>query len=146
MYKNYLLSLFLIAVPLHGAAEVERSVDKDGNVTFSDKPVQGSVSSERIGIDSSSPSPDRLNESVQESQDIIDKARRSQQKRDSINNKNNGSNQSVEEARKQLEESKVVREGDRRGTARGGSRLTPEYQERVKAAERNLEQIQKNTK
>jgi len=150
MNSKYLLVLFLIVVPLQTTAEVARSVDKQGNVTFSDKPVSGSVTSERISVDAAAPSTDRANKSRQESQAIIDKAKRSQQQRDSTGQsevqRSSTSAQDVDNARKQLEKAKVVGEGDRQGKARGGSRLTPEYNERVKAAEDNLRKAQDASK
>ena len=144
MNRKWLIALFLAVTSLQATAEAERSVDAQGNVTFSDKPVAGSVTSDRISIDA--PSPDRIHESQQESQAIIDKANRSQQQRDATGQreaqKSKASKQSVENARKQLEQSKIVGEGDRQGKAGGGTRLTPEYQERVKAAEKNLKQAE----
>ena len=50
-------------------------------------------------------------------------------------NQRKAARQEVEGAEKRLEEATQVREGDRIGTAGGGSRLTPEYQERVRDAE-----------
>ena len=146
MNSKWLIALFLAFTSLQATAEAERSVDAQGNVTFSDKPVTGSVTSERISIDAPAPSPDRINKSQQESQAIIDKANRSQQQRDTTGQreaqKSKTSKQSVENARKQLEQAKIVGEGDRQGKAGGGTRLTPEYQERVKAAEENLKQAE----
>ncbi len=149
MDSKYLLIFFLIVVPLQATAEVARSVDQQGNVTFSDKPVSGSVTSERISIDAPAPSTDSINKSQQESQAIINKAKRSQQQRDRVVQRgaqSSTSAQDVENARKQLEKAKVVGEGDRLGNAKGGSRLTPQYLERVKAAENNLKKTQDATR
>lgn len=146
MNSNWTIIIILAVAPLQVIAEAERSVDTQGNVTYSDKPVAGSVKSDRISIDAPAPSPDRINESKQDSQQIIDKANRSQQQRDTASKtdaqRNKTSGQQVENARKQLEKSKVVGEGDRKGKAGGGTRLTPEYHERVKAAEDNLKRAQ----
>jgi len=143
MYRKYLFTLIFIVTPLQATAEVERSVDKQGNVTFSDKPVAGSVSSESVSIDAPAPSSDRVNKSQRESQAIIDKAKRSQQQPVSTGQSGVSKKQSVENARKQLDQAKVIGDNDRRGKAGGGSRLTPEYLDRVKAAEKNLEQAEK---
>ncbi len=143
---KWLIAVFLVVTPIQATAEAERSVDAQGNVTFSDKPVAGSVTSERISIDAPTPSPARINKSQQESQTIIDKANRNQQQRDAAGKreaqKSMTSKQRVQNARNQLEKSKVVGEGDRQGKAGGGTRLTAEYQERVKAAEKNLKQAE----
>jgi hypothetical protein len=49
----------------------------------------------------------------------------------------------AEAAEKRLEEATQVREGDRMGTAAGGSRLKPEYHERVRDAEAEVERAKK---
>ena len=130
--------LLLAAFTLPAAADAIRSVDKDGNVTFSDKPAPGSVEAKKISIDAPPPPPqERMTESQREAQAIIDKANRSQPPRDAASQSESMQNtrQDLESARKQLDEAKIVREGDRQGKAGGGTRLTPEYQERVRKAE-----------
>ena len=138
---NYkIISLLLLAaISQPATADALRSVDKDGNITFSDTPVAGSVKSERISIDAAAPSRDGLNDSQREAQAIIDKANRIDTSKPRKTQQNQPTKQQrVKSARKELEESKVVREGDRIGKAGGGTRLTPEYLERVKKAERAL--------
>ena len=143
MNFRILTTLLLVATALPAAAEVVRSVDKEGNVTFSDQPVKGSVESSSIKIDAPAPSGKELTESQKEAQDIIHKANQipstSQDKGQAVTaaEKNLGS------AVAELEAAKVVGEGDRKGTASGGSRLTPEYLERVKDAEENVAKAQK---
>jgi ribosomal protein L19E len=46
----------------------------------------------------------------------------------------------LESAEQRLQEAKVVGPGDRKGTASGGSRLTPQYIQRVQEAEQEVEQ------
>ena len=138
MFFKVIPALLLATLSLYATADAVRSVDKDGNVTFSDAPVPGSVESERISIDAPPPPQERMTESQREAQAVINKANRIQPQQGSASqNKDmqNTSRQDVESARKQLEESKVVGEGDRQGKAGGGTRLTPEYHERVKRAE-----------
>ena len=137
---NYkILSLLLLAaISQPATADALRSVDRDGNITFSDEPVAGSVESERISIDAAAPSRDSLNESQREAQAIIDKANRIDTGKQRETQQNPSSKQRVESARKQLEDSKVVGEGDRIGKAGGGTRLSPEYLERVRQAEQAL--------
>jgi hypothetical protein len=133
------LALFLAILSLHATADALRSVDKDGNVTFSDALVPGSVESERINIDAPTPPQERMTGSQREAQDIIDKANRIPPQQDTAGQtrdmQNTPAGQDLESARKQLEQSKVVGEGDRQGKAGGGTRLTPEYHERVQGAE-----------
>ena len=137
---NYkIISLLLLAaISQPATADALRSVDKDGNITFSDAPVAGSVESETISIDAAPPSRDSLNASQREAQAIIDKANRIDTGKHRETQQNPSSKQRVESARKELEDSKVVREGDRIGKAGGGTRLTPEYLERVRKAEQAL--------
>ena len=130
--------LLLAAISQQAMADAMRSVDRDGNVTFSDKPVAGSIESERVRIDAPAPSRDSLNASQREAQAIIDKANRIDTSSQSKTQPGQSSKQRVESARKELEASKVVRAGDRQGKAGGGTRLTPEYHERVRQAEQAL--------
>jgi hypothetical protein len=139
MNYKILPALFLATLSFHANADTLRSVDKDGNVTFSDKAIPGSVESEKISIDAPPPPQERMTESQREAQAIINKANRIQPTQGATSQtkdmQNTSSSQDLESARKQLEESKVVGEGDRQGKAGGGTRLTPEYHERVKRAE-----------
>ncbi len=129
----------LAALSLHAAAEAVRSVDKDGNITFSDTPVAGSVESEEIRLDAPSPTQERVNESRREAQATIDRANRSQQQRDAASQPKkieaSSAKLNLENARIKLEKAKIVGAGDRKGRVGGGSRLTPEYLERVERAE-----------
>ena len=135
--------LLLAAISQQTTADALRSVDRDGNITFSDEAVSGSVESERISIDAAVPSRDSLNDSQREAQAIIDKANRIDTGNPPKTQQGQSANQRVESARKQLEASKVVGEGDRQGKAGGGTRLTPEYHERVRKAEQALKEAEK---
>jgi type IV secretory pathway VirB10-like protein len=139
MNYKIISALLLTMLSLHANADAIRSVDKDGNVTFSDAPVPDSVESETISIDAPPPPQERMTESQREAQATINKANRSQQQQDAASQakemENTSAQQDLDTARRQLEESKVVGEGDRQGKAGGGTRLTPEYHERVQGAE-----------
>ena len=143
MNFRILSTLFLVAMVLPAAAEVVRSVDKEGNVTFSDQPVKGSVESSSIKIDAPAPSGKELTESQQEAQDIIQKANQmpsaSQDREQAVK----AAEKNLESAKAELKAAKVVGEGDRKGTAGGSSRLTPAYLERVKDAEETVVKAQK---
>jgi hypothetical protein len=142
---NYkILSLLLLAaISQPATADALRSVDKDGNITFSDAPIAGSIESETINIDATPPSRDSLNASQREAQAIIDKANRIDTGNKHETQQGPSTKQRVESARKELEASKVVREGDRQGKAGGGTRLTPGYHERVRKAEQALKDAEK---
>ena len=143
MHYKILSLLLLAAISQPATADALRSVDRDGNITFSDGPVPGSVESERIRIDAPAPSRDSLNESQQEAQAIIDKANRINTSDPRETQQKQSAKQRIEIARKQLEVSKVVGEGDRIGKAGGGTRLSPEYLERVRLAEQILKEAEK---
>lgn len=143
MNFRILSTLLLVATTLPATAEVVRSVDKDGNVTFSDQPVEGSVESSNIKIDAPAPSGKELTKSQQEAQDVIQKANQipsaSQDREQAVT----AAEKNLESAKAELEAAKIVGEGDRKGTAGGGSRLTPEYLQRVKDAEEKVTKAQK---
>ena len=143
MKLQIISTLLLIATTLPAAAEVVRSVDKDGNVTFSDQPVEGSVESSRVQIDAPTPSGSELTESQKEAQDIIKRANQIPSTSQDRDQAVTAAEQNLGSAQAELEAAKVVGEGDRKGTASGGSRLTPEYLERIKDAEEKVTKAQK---
>ena len=104
------------------------------------------VISQQARADASPYSQEGINESQREAQEAIDRANLHQQQRDAANElkqqQNQSAEQRVKDARKELEESKVVGEGDRIGKAGGGTRLSPGYLERVKNAEQALKDAQ----
>ena len=126
------------------AADAIRSVANDGTVTFSDTPVPGNADPSVINIDAPAPSEDTLNASQREAQAVIDKANRMQQQAaaDQMEQAEAGTRarQELDRANAELEAARVVGEGDRQSLAGGGSKLTPEYQSRVQAAEKKVEE------
>jgi hypothetical protein len=130
-------------------AEITRSVDSQGNVTFSDEPVPGSVESTPVIIDTPpAPSMQEINESEQQAQEMINRANLNQQERDSRSADRNAGIQAaqmnLDAAEAHLEEVKVVRGGiDTQGLAGGGTRLRPEYVQRLQEAEQQVKDAQK---
>jgi hypothetical protein len=124
-----------------------RSVDDQGNVTYSDRPVKGAVREEQIRVEAPAPSAGQKQDAMQREAELEKAAgqtgvspapdRASQKK---------SSKRAVQDAEKQLEEAVQVREGDRIGTAGGGSRLTPEYHERVRKAEEEVDRAREQAK
>lgn len=132
----------LIAAFQVSAETAYRSVDEQGNVTFSDKPV--SSAAKQISIDAPAPSVARQQEAQQRETELQKGA--SQIGTSSAPGKTNQkktTRQAAQDAEKHLEEASQVREGDRIGTAGGGSRLTPEYHERVREAEVEVDRARK---
>lgn len=147
MNSKIILAVILAASSLPCVSEVLRSVDKHGNVTFSDAPVPGSVEVTPVIIDDSPPSRQEVSESEQEAQEIINKANQIGQETDassfdrSANIK--AAQMDLDSATAHLREVQVVGEGDRQALAGGGSRLRPEYLQRVQDAEQQVMDAQK---
>ena len=141
-----LAAITVLAVCQASAENVYRSVDEQGNVTFSDRPVQGAQQQEQINIQTTSPTPEQRRQTRQRETALQkaagEKGAGSRAARRASEQK--AARQAVEDAEKRLEEAARVREGDRIGTAGGGSRLKPGYHERVRAAEDALEQARKD--
>jgi hypothetical protein len=136
------LLITLAVVSFQASAETAyRSIDAEGNVIFSDEPVNNAAETEKVTIDAPVPSAESRQEALQKEADLLKEASQVETPRAPANPpQQESAEQRVEDAEKQLEEAQQVREGDRIGTAHGGSRLTPEYQERVREAESELEQ------
>ena len=90
------------------------------------------------------PEAEALTASQREAQAVIDKANRLQQQEAAADREKAqagaSARQELERANAELEAAKVVGEGDRQSLAGGGSKLTPEYLNRVQAAEKQVEE------
>ena len=148
MTHRKLLFIILATAAFQAAADTAyRSVDEQGNVTFSDTPVSGATQEEKIRIEAPAPSAKDLQESRQREAELLKAAsqvdtsgaaRKAEQQKTA--------QETARDAEKNLEEASRIREGDRLGTAGGGSRLTPEYQERVQEAEAELDRARKQAR
>lgn len=142
MNARIILALMLASSSLPCVSEVIRSVDKDGNVTFSDQPVPGSVESTPVIIDAPPPSRQEVNESEQQAQEMIRRANQLGQETDSIDASRTANikaaQMNLDSATAHLRDVQVVREGDRQGLAGGGTKLRPEYLQRVQDAEQQV--------
>jgi flagellar motor protein MotB len=148
MKHQKLLLMVIATAAFQAAAETTyRSVDEQGNVTFSDKPASGAAQEEQVTIDAPAPSAERQQETRQresELQQAADQAGASGTPSQADQKK--AARKAVQDAEKDLEEARQVREGDRKGTASGGSRLTPEYLERVREAEAEVDRARQQAK
>ena len=147
MKSRIILAVMLAVSSLPCVSEVLRSVDKDGNVTFSDQPVPGSVEATTVIIDAPPPSRQEISESEQEAQEIIKKANQIGQQTEPGSFDRaaaiRAAQMDLESATAHLREAQVVGEGDRQALAGGGSRLTPAYLQRVQDAEQQVMDAQK---
>lgn len=135
-----------LSLPVLVAGEVYRTVDDEGNVTFTDSPPEGDARAERVELPPP-PSPERLRESEQRNQDIRRAAQEA--KRERIQ-KQSQRESLVAEARKRLaeaearlQEAKVIQDEDRQNLAGGKRRIHPDYFERVEQAEAEVEAARK---
>lgn len=140
-------SLCLVAsVQSVSADKIYQSVDEHGNPTFSDSVPADAVEAEAIELPSAPMVDPEVGASQRRAQEAINAADEGQKQRDMAQQEKDAAietaQQRVEAAEANLAAAKVVREGDRRGLAGGGSRLTPEYQNRVDAAEQELARAQ----
>jgi hypothetical protein len=147
MHTRILLTIMLLGSALPCTSEVIRSVDKDGNVTFSDQPVPGSVESTPVILDVYQPTPREVTESEQLEQQTIQRADQLTNQMDKQNARRAANIQAaqmnLESATAHLREVQVIREGDRQALVGGGTKLRPEYLQRVQDAEQQVMEAQK---
>jgi hypothetical protein len=143
--------LVVFALASAGAqAQVYRSVDEEGNVTFSDEPPPDATAVEPVELPPG-PTPEQQRRAADRAGALIDAAKDAEE--DQAQRAAKAGNAAVEDAkagvdaaRAALEAAKVVREGDRVGTATGGSRLRESYLQRVEDAEAVLREAQERLK
>lgn len=151
--KRLILGCCLLTlVPLRSMAaeKVFESVDDKGNITFSDSVPADAVVAEPVTV-TPTPQPEtEVEASKQRAEDEIRAADEGQQQRDQANERKRAAQAAaqkrVEAAEANLATAKEFREGDRQGMAGGGSRIKPEYQSRVQAAEQELQKAQEAAK
>ena len=147
MNSRIILAVLLTVTSLPSLSEVIRSVDKDGNVTFSDQSVPGSIEETTVIIDAPPPPRQDVMESEQQAREMIRQADVNQQQRDASTTDRAANIQAaqmnLDSANAHLREASVVRAGDRVGLAGGGTRLRPEYLQRVQDAEQQVMEAQK---
>lgn len=145
----YLAIAFLVASGLVSAQQVYRSVDEQGNVTYSQEPPEDAREVEPVDI---RPGPTKAEQ--REAQERMRRMGKASEKSAAPEAPpGQTKKQRVEEAKaqlkaaeRQLEEAKQVGPGDRKGTATGGSRFTEAYLKRVEAAEANVEAARQRLK
>jgi thioesterase domain-containing protein len=128
------------------ADEVYRTVDEAGNVTFTDTPPEGDAKAERVELPPP-PSTERLRQSEQRNREILRAAEEAKQERLKQKSQREAS---ISEAKKRLaaaetrlEQAKVIQDEDRQNLAGGKRRIHPDYFERVKQAEAEVEAARK---
>jgi hypothetical protein len=146
-----LLALLVLALPVHlSAGEVYRSVDAEGNVTYTDEPPRrDDGSAEKIEIHPGPSEASRLdtekrNEAIRRA---MEEARGKRLKREAARNaKLAEAQKALKEAEEELKKAKVIDDDSRQNLSGGRSRLSPAYLERVRAAEAKVEAARKKYK
>lgn len=138
-------SLLSLVVPIQSIAaeRVYESVDDRGNVTFSDSVPADAVVAEPITITPApAPNADLEPSLASDKAELRSMGQSQEQRQNAIEQQRATAQQRVEAAEANLAEAREIREGDRKGMVGGGSRLTPEYLQRVQDAEQELKQAQ----
>ncbi|MET0067158.1 MAG: DUF4124 domain-containing protein [Candidatus Thiodiazotropha sp.] len=144
------LSIALILIPLVvSAGEVYRTVDDEGNVTYTDAPPGGGVETQRVEIHEG-PSQESLRHTQERNQAIrkaMEEARDKRLEKEATRQeKLDVAQQAVDQAEKNLERVQEMGEDDRETVVGGRSRIRPEYFERVKKAEDELKAARERLK
>lgn len=135
-------SIGLIATSFAGAQAIRKYVTPDGDVIYSDVPIEGAKEVDQIAAppevdpaararaeEAASRRADRVEEAVQRSQETIARQEEIRQ-----------AEQRLAEAKAELANGKEPLPGERIGTAGGASRLTEAYFQRQAANQRAVEQ------
>ncbi len=142
-----LLAGFLCAPSLVSAEEIYKSVDADGNVTYSSVPTAEAVETQPVSVPDA-PSAAQQQEAVQRERQLQqttenlarDRSTRGSQRRSKVQN----AEKARDQARTGLEQAQVKRDSDWQGLAGGGRRLKESYFERVRDAQENLRQTEES--
>ncbi|ODB84303.1 hypothetical protein A3193_15950 [Candidatus Thiodiazotropha endoloripes] len=147
--KLYPLVIVVLLLPWTLTAEVYRTVDEDGNVTYTDSPPADPKKVEKIEIQPG-PSKESISDTMERNRAIRKAMEEAQEKRleKSTARKDRvaKAEQEVEEAEKQLAAMEEFGDDDRQQLQGGKSYIRPEYFERVKKAQRELDEAKKRLK
>ncbi|MCU7905832.1 MAG: DUF4124 domain-containing protein [Candidatus Thiodiazotropha sp. (ex Epidulcina cf. delphinae)] len=144
-----LLAVLAVLPLLVQAGEVYRSVDAEGNVTYTDKPSSDDSAAERIELPPG-PSRESIRDSVERNSAIRKAMEEAREKRleqqASREERMAKARKEWDEAKDKLKQTKEIGEDDRQTFVGGKSRIKPEYFERVQEAEAALEAARKQFK
>ncbi|MCU7811134.1 MAG: DUF4124 domain-containing protein [Candidatus Thiodiazotropha sp. (ex Notomyrtea botanica)] len=134
-----------LSIPV-AVAEIYRSLDAEGNVTYTDVPPEGEQAAEKVTLPPE-PSPEAIRETELRNMEIRRAADGASRKRLEEKRKQSAK---VEQARKmlaeaeeKLAETKVIRDEDRQNMAGGKRRVHPDYFARVNAAKLEVDKARK---
>ncbi len=148
--RTILLAAFIMTQPaLIQAGDVYRSVDADGNVTYTDNPPANGGLVEKVEIlpgpsEASRLDTERRNAEIRKAME--DARTKRLEKSASKEERLSKARKELDEAEEDLKRSRELGEGDRQFLSGGKSRIRPEYFERIKEAESKVEAARKNFK
>ena len=116
---------------------------EDGTVIFSDTPPPGKVVEElelpAAPVPTSRAPRQQQQQLLQQSQQISNRVEQRIAQREALQRELDETREKIAQARKELEQGKEPREGERQHLAGGGSRLSPEYFKRIEQQEKEIE-------
>ncbi|MCU7850726.1 MAG: DUF4124 domain-containing protein [Candidatus Thiodiazotropha sp. (ex Monitilora ramsayi)] len=137
------ISFFSIPTAL---AEIYRSLDAEGNVTYTDVPPEGEQAAERITLppepsDETVRDTELRNMEIRRAADSASRKRLEEKRKQSA--KVDQARKRLAEAEAKLAETKVIRDEDRQKLAGGKRRIHPDYFARVNGAKLEVEKARK---
>jgi hypothetical protein len=142
------LAIGLLVSSALASAQVYRSVDEQGNVTYSAEPPADAREVEPVEIQPG-PSEAQQREAERRTRELQNAGGGSGKDGAPGQSKKQGVQEAkaqLEAAERKLEQAKQVGPGDRQGTAGGGSRFTDSYRKRVSDAEAGVEAARQRLK
>ncbi|MEW8185800.1 MAG: DUF4124 domain-containing protein, partial [Candidatus Thiodiazotropha endolucinida] len=131
------------------AGDVYRSVDAEGNVTYTDTPPKTDSKVEKIQIQPGPSEASRLDTEERNAaiRKAMEEARAKRlEKRASREERLSKAREELEDAEADLKRTKELGDDDRQYLTGGRSRIKPEYFDRIKEAEDKVEAARKNFK
>ncbi|MCU7795530.1 MAG: DUF4124 domain-containing protein [Candidatus Thiodiazotropha sp. (ex Semelilucina semeliformis)] len=127
-------------------AEIYRSLDAEGNVTYTDAPPEGEQTVEKVRLPPE-PSAENIRDTELRNMEIRRAADSASQKRLDEKRKKSAkvaqARKTLAEAEAKLAETKAIRDEDRQNMAGGKRRVHPDYFARVNAAKLEVEKAKK---
>ncbi|MES9992542.1 MAG: DUF4124 domain-containing protein [Candidatus Thiodiazotropha sp.] len=148
--RRIMLAAWLLALPsLLQAGDVYRTVDADGNVTYTDAPPATDASAEKIEIQPGPSAASRLDTERRNAaiRRAVEEAQAKRlEKEASREEQLSKARKALDKAQENLEQSKEIGDDDRQYLSGGRSRIRPQYFERIKEAEDEVEAARKKYK
>ncbi|MES9854654.1 MAG: DUF4124 domain-containing protein [Candidatus Thiodiazotropha sp. L084R] len=145
----YPVLIAMMVAPLALQADVFRTVDEEGNVTYTDSPSANPSKVEKIEI-APGPSEESISNTMERNNAIRKAMEEAREKRLEARTSSQGrleeAKKAVDEAEKKLSQMEEMGDDDRQTLQGGKSFIKPEYYERVKKAQQELDEAKKRYK